>query len=498
MTGDRGESTLPTMSKLRSNELITSESIPAIDRSDDVPTTAGLYRLYKRRWVGVFAMFMLEVVAAASWPWFGPISNNIVRDFGFTLDEVNWLGNIISCVYLPTAVLTPIITKRYGLKRCCDIATALVLLSAWIRYAGTSRSLSKGGAYSLIIIGQALSAISQPVYQILAPKYSERWFDLKGRTTATMIISIANPVGGGLGQLLSPIFSDTRKSILALAIISTAVVPIDLLIVEAPPTPPTYSGSRIPSPSIVSLLRAAVGLSCPPEAYMTLRERFDFAILVTVFSSFVASINTFSVLSSQWMSPYGYSDNTSGYMGAALLLSGIVAAIITSPIFDRVLTHHLGLAVRLMCPIIAAAWLSLIWAVRPHNDAALFAIFIVIGVFSITLLPVAIELGVELTRNPDGSSAVIWFFANMLCIIFVLVQGALRASRTASPPQNMHTTIIFNGVWVSTVATLVFFLEGKQARRERDEQMYDEREEKSTQSIQMVGLSPSQESSKEK
>jgi FLVCR family MFS transporter 7 len=95
----------------------------------------------------------------------------VVRDFGFTLDEVNWLGNIISCVYLPTAVLTSIVTKRYGLKRCvcsvsfyavyllilllqCDIATALVLLSAWIRYAGTSRSLSKGGAYSLIIFGQ--------------------------------------------------------------------------------------------------------------------------------------------------------------------------------------------------------------------------------------------------------------------------------------------------------------------------------------------------------
>jgi len=127
------------------------------------------------------------------------------------LNEVNWLGNIISCVYLPTALLTPIITKRYGLKRSCDVATALVLLSAWIRYAGTSRSLSRGGAYSLIIIGQALSAVSQPVYQILAPKYSERWFDLKGRTTATMIISIANPLGGGLGQLVSPMFSDTRK-----------------------------------------------------------------------------------------------------------------------------------------------------------------------------------------------------------------------------------------------------------------------------------------------
>ncbi len=121
-----------------------------------------------------------------------------------------------------------------------------------------------------------------------------------------------------------------------------------------------------------------------------------------------------------------------------MLLSGIVAAIITSPIFDRVLTHHLGLAVRVMCPIIAGAWLSLIWAgkeillplflsslsvamliiVRPHNVAALFAIFIIIGACSITLLPVAVELGVELTRNPDGSSAVLWF----LCVFLLLYQ----------------------------------------------------------------------------
>ena len=45
-----------------------------------------------------------------------------------------------------------------------------------------------------------------------------------------------------------------------------------------------------------------------------------------------------------------------------MLLSGIVAAIVTSPIFDRVLTHHLGVAVRTLCPIIGVAWLSLIWA----------------------------------------------------------------------------------------------------------------------------------------
>jgi hypothetical protein len=37
---------------------------------------------------------------------------------------------------------------------------------------------------------QFISAISQPIFQVLGPKYSEMWFDLKGRTTATMVIAI--------------------------------------------------------------------------------------------------------------------------------------------------------------------------------------------------------------------------------------------------------------------------------------------------------------------
>jgi hypothetical protein len=46
---------------------------------------------------------------------------------------------------------------------------------------------------------------------------------------------------------------------------------------------------------------------------------------------------------------------------------------------------------------------------------------------------------------------------------------------------------------MGTVAMLVFFLKGKQVRRELDEQMYEERGEKDTQLIQMV-RSSSQES----
>ena len=36
--------------------------------------------------------------------------------FGITLDEVNWLGNIIALTYLVAAPLVPIVCSKYGLR----------------------------------------------------------------------------------------------------------------------------------------------------------------------------------------------------------------------------------------------------------------------------------------------------------------------------------------------------------------------------------------------
>lgn len=135
---------------------------------------------------------VLNIVAAMAWPWFGPISNDSTHfedtysqvvsadertvsvEFGISLDRVNWLGNIVAVVYLPSAVLIPAVVSRYGIRRCvrspnpspcfhancvaqCDIGAISLLLAAWIRYAGTSKALSSTAAYALLIIGQVLS-----------------------------------------------------------------------------------------------------------------------------------------------------------------------------------------------------------------------------------------------------------------------------------------------------------------------------------------------------
>ena len=174
--------------------------------------------------------------------------------------------------------------------------------------------------------------------------------------------------------------------------------------------------------------------------------------------------------------------------GAALLISGIIGAIVFSPILDRVLTHHHAFAARVFVPIVALTWFSLIWAVRENNTGALFALFVIIGVFSISLLPVSLELGVELTRDAATSSALLWSGSNVASIMFVegsyrapwlrleeklmilrnAVESALRDSPSANPPQNMHRALIFQGAFVLAVTSSIFFLKGDQARRQQD------------------------------
>lgn len=121
----------------------------------------------------------------------------------------------------------------------------------------------------------------------------------------------------------------------------------------------------------------------------------------------------------------GYSADQSGFLGACMLLTGIIGAVVTAPLFDRVFTHHLAVTSKVLVPIVGVGWLSLIWAgmqhsfvgypnnnffsVKPHNIGGLFAIMTLIGVSSITMLPVSLELACELTRNADGSSAILWF-----------------------------------------------------------------------------------------
>ena len=45
-----------------------------------------------------------------------------------------------------------------------------------------------------------------------------------------------------------------------------------------------------------------------------------------------------------------------------MLLAGMLAAIVSAPLFDRVFTNHLAITSKILVPISALGWFVLIWA----------------------------------------------------------------------------------------------------------------------------------------
>ena len=100
----------------------------------------------------------------------------------------------------------------------------------WIRYAGT-RSGSHG-TFGVVLFGQFVIGCAQPFVLAAPTRYSDLWFPEKGlfgRVSATAIASLANPLGGALGQLIGPMWAsqpgDIPNMVLFTAIIVSRLTP---------------------------------------------------------------------------------------------------------------------------------------------------------------------------------------------------------------------------------------------------------------------------------
>ncbi|KAG8887586.1 hypothetical protein FRB98_009428 [Tulasnella sp. 332] len=426
------------------------------------------YKLYRGRFVGCVALCLLNVVGGMNWLWFSAIALETATEFNISATKVNWLSDCVNLIYLPVSFLIPWTARRIGLRNSCLLAASALIVGSWLRYAGTFKSISPSRGYVLLVLGQLVTGFSQPWFQVLAPAYSQAWFGLGGRTSATMIISLANPVGSALAQLLSSVFSTPKTSILVVGIISTAIAPCVLLIYDRPPTPPTHAGAQETPPVMVGV-RSVLGLPMPGEVEtaMTLRQRVDFWILTFGFGVIVGIISAFSILIAQIYAPYGYDANQSGLVGAALFIAGLVGAISTSPLFDRVFTYHLAWSLRLALPVVAATWIALIWV--SHGLGPSYGVLCISGFSSFMLLPVTLELACEVTGSAETSAAALWFSANAFTVVFVLVADPLSAGPDASPPGNMRNVLIMFAIFSTAVSVSMVGLQGSQVRRRLDE-----------------------------
>jgi MFS transporter, FLVCR family, MFS-domain-containing protein 7 len=185
-----------------------------------------------------------------------------------------------------------------------------------------------------------------------------------------------------------------------------------------------------------------------PEFYMIL---IPFVVYVGLFNSISSVIN-------QILFPYGFSETEAGIGGALLIVVGLVASAITSPIIDR--NKKFLLAVKIFVLITAICYFVFIWAPPTRSDAAVYIILAVLGAASFSLVPVVLEYLCEITHpvSPEVTSTICWSGGQLLGGIFIQIANALtdgpNGGGGGDVPYNMQRNLWFQAVFALIVVPL--------------------------------------------
>jgi MFS transporter, FLVCR family, MFS-domain-containing protein 7 len=173
----------------------------------------------------------------------------------------------------------------------------------------------------------------------------------------------------------------------------------------------------------------------------------EFWLTFLPFSVYVGFFNAISTLLNQILNPYGFTDDSSGIVGAVLIVVGLVMSAISSPILSRNPRFFI-LTMQVLAPVIALSYLGWIWVPEDKNQIAPYILAGILGAASFSLVPIVLEWVVEVTHpvSPEISSVVFWAGGQMLGGIFLIIMDALKASNEAKPPLNMKKGLIFQAV----------------------------------------------------
>ena len=436
-----------------------------------------VYQTYKRRYIGLFAIVLLNISTGFVWLTYSSVPDEAAAYLSCSKDIVNLTTILYFVAYLVMSPVSGWMFERHGIKRSLLFGAAIQLVGAFLRYFANFIDATpnhNGGRLALTLVGQIIAAAAQPFFLNVPPKFAAVWFSESGRTTATMIGSVANAFAAALAQLIIPVITTDKdsmvNSVLTCAILSVvAFVPV-LLMSDRPPTPPSPSAAE------------ALLVTSEEPFWISLKKvgsNKQFLILMFMFGTFVGFFNAFSSLITQFTAPYGYSSSDAGYFGAAMIVAGLVGAGIAGPVIDR--TKQFKSLCKVFVPIATAFYIIFVFVVRKDFFGGIIGVSALLGLFSFALLPVILELGVECTYpvTPASSTSLLWTSGQFFAVIFLVILGKLQNDKK-SEETGVNPPLIFIAAWCVFATIPIYFFKSPYLRMEAEQRSH-QNEDYSTQ-----------------
>ncbi|OCU00780.1 hypothetical protein XELAEV_18006559mg [Xenopus laevis] len=357
-------------------------------------------RTYKRRWLVLSAVCLLNCTNAMLWMSFAPVADMTASFFQCSLDVVNYLSLVYLIISIPVGFGASWMIDTLGLKCAIVFGSWINMIGSIIRCAAVVFYLNPFGTYTgiyYLFTGQSLCAIAQPLVLFAPAKLAAVWFPDHQRATAHMIASVSSLLGALLANVISPSIVTKEEyithmlGIYAALAIAACILATAGIREKSPPTPPSPSAFSSASEPFISAY---------DKAYII--QMLCFGAGVGIFSAILSFLE-------QILCFRGYSNVC--VCGALLIFFGFIGAFVCGLYVDR--TKKFKEVVKICSALTALASIAFALVLNFRDQTILVAsVCSLFGLFGLAISPVVMELAVECTYPVgEGSSTGLMFIS---------------------------------------------------------------------------------------
>jgi MFS family permease len=359
---------------------------------------------------------LINLTIQVLWISYAPISGLAASFYGVTDLQIGLLAMLFMIVFVPLSIPVSWVIDTFGFRKA--VSAGAILMAVF----GVMRGLA-GANYSLVLLSTIGLAVAQPFMLNAWTKMPANWFALEERATAVGLVTLASLLGTAAGMVLTPIFVE-KMSISSVqltygAASAASAVLFILLAREKPATPPCEPGREDRALMLDGLKNA-----------LKVREFWFFLV---VFFIGMGIFNGISTWVENIIRPRGFTPNDAGAVGAAMLIGGIIGAVVIPYFSDR--DHrrqrYIMIGVVLAVPgLIGVAFATSFWPL-------LLSAFS-LGFFLISTGPVGMQYVAEITYpTPEGTSNGLIQLFGQISVVFVYIMEAMKTRDGSFTPSLM-------------------------------------------------------------
>ncbi len=371
-------------------------------------------KVYGYRWVVLFLFMLINAVIQIHWVSFAPMTGDAAAFYGVEPWDIELLAVSYMIVYIILCVPASYVIDTFGIRVGVGLGAVLTGIFGLMKGLGAH-------SYKTVLIAQCGLAVAQPFILNAITAISARWFPIEDRATATGLATLSQYLGIILAMVLGPWVAGAYSIIVMLKIYGVisvvSAVTFLVFIRERPPLPPSLDTAD----ERISVVRGFGHI---------FRQR-DMLIALVLFFFGRGMFNAVTTWVEQILAPRGFNSEQAGMIGAAMMIGGVLGAIIL-PIISDMLRKRKAVLVATMVGVLP----GLVGVTFCSGYGLTLVSGFVLGFFIMAAGPIGFQYAAEISYPaPESTSqGIILWVGQVSGIIFAKGMDMFRGADGSMTP----------------------------------------------------------------